>query len=293
MRRSPYYEKATDELFRVEQNFLRYNIPAHFHKAIEFQYILKKNYKINIQGTPVTVKKNEILIIPSRIIHSAAIQEEVQTIMVLIPYDFFAYFPTFQRTTAPFFILNDINFNKRVLPILRLLVRKFDDLEQANTSIRDSLSIGWTNLIYAELFSHYRLSFMEKGKNAPDFFDQVLGFIDQHYMDPDLSLQSIAKYFKYNPSYISRSFKNGFSVPLNQHIRSVRIQKFISLYPLQENPNILNLALQCGFSSLAAFYRAFHAETNLAPKEYFSQENSYLQNNEEITDIDAEKISSK
>ena len=50
MRRSPYYEKATDELFRVEQNFLRYNIPAHFHKAIEFQYILKKKLQNQYSG---------------------------------------------------------------------------------------------------------------------------------------------------------------------------------------------------------------------------------------------------
>ncbi len=272
MNKNSFYESHTDQGLRVEEYFHTWEIPAHFHKAVEFQYILKNNYTINLQNDDLTVKKDEILLVSSRTAHSEPVQDSVKSVMLLIPYDFFTYFPSFQNTSVPYFVLNDKTFNKNtVLPVLRLLVKHFELASSSNQPFSDPLVIGWTNIVFGELFSHYKLSFVDKGKIAPNFFEQVLEFIDLHYMEQDLSLKKVAKIFGYSPSYLSRYFKKGFSINFNQHIRSVRIKKFISLYPLQNGSNILDLALQCGFSSLAAFYRAFHDETNLSPKQYFRQ----------------------
>lgn len=273
MKNKPYYELKTDKAMRVEELFLFYSMPPHFHRAVELQYVIKKSYTVMIHDQPVTAKKDEILLITSQTVHYAEKQEDTKTIMVLVPYDFFTYLPVFQREYDSYFILDDKEFNKKViLPILRLLVKNFDRRIENEPPFTNQLSSGWTNIIYGELFDHYTFNFGNKQSANSNFFDNILNYVDQNYSAPELSLQSISKTFGYNPSYLSRSFKKGFAVSLSQHIRSVRVKKFLNLYPHQTNANILNLALQCGFSSLAAFYRAFHDVTNLAPKEYFRQE---------------------
>lgn len=271
MKNKPYYEKKAENNVKVEEGFLVYEIPPHFHRTVELQYILKENYCVTVRDETIQVKKDEILLISSQTVHSAVRQENVKTIMLLIPYDYFSYFPAFQNEANSFFIFNDKAFNRKVmLPILRLLVQNFDYRGQRGPLLHDrQICTGWVNMVFGNLLSFYPLFFDEKKPSQSTFYESILNYIDKNYGDSALSLQSIAKNFGYNSSYLSRAFKKGFSVSLSQHIRSVRVQKFLSLYPTQRDVNILNLAMSCGFSSLSAFYRAFHDTMNCAPNEYF------------------------
>ncbi len=266
-----FYEKKTDMRVKVEENVLDYAIPPHFHNAVEFQYVLKGTFRIGIADKTVEVKRNHVLIIPSRITHEHERQTDVETIMTLIPYEFFAHFPVFQSNSVPFYRFGNTDFNRRsVLPLLRLLLRKYTACQDRENPFSPPIAIGWTNLIYGELLSFYRLNPVNAGAAPAYSLNTILDFIAQNYTDQELSLQSIAHTFGYNPSYLSRAFKKNFSVPLNQYIRSIRVKKFIELFPMQQT-NILHFSLQCGFSSLSAFYCAFREETNLSPTQYFNR----------------------
>lgn len=269
MQRVSQYEKKVDENFKFEENFLDYNTPPHFHRAIEVSYVLKKNYEVCIQNETYNVKANEILIISSRMTHSAKPQNSTKIISLILPYEYFSYFPKLQHTTIPCFILRDKNYNKEVLlPLLKLFLKQEASSNKNMKSTYDTVLLGWTNLLFGKSFSFYRLDFPIGESKELSFSEQILFFIDNNYMKHDLSLQTIADVFGYNPSYLSRTFKKYFFVSLNKYIRSVRIQKFISLYFMAPDTNILKLAMQCGFSTSSAFYRAFHEETNSSPIQF-------------------------
>lgn len=264
------YEKKVDENFKLEENFLDYDNPPHFHRAIEVSYVLKKNYEVCVQNKTYNVKANEILIISSRMTHSAKPQDSTKIISLILPYEYFSYFPKLQHTTIPCYILQDKNYNKQVLlPLLKLfLTQEGPYSNQDIKSAYDTVLLGWTNLLFGKSFNFYTLDFPIGESNELSFSEQILFFIDNNYMRHDLSLQTIADVFGYNPSYLSRTFKKYFFVPLNKYIRSVRIRKFISLYFMAPDANILKLAMQCGFSTSSAFYRAFHEETNCSPMQF-------------------------
>lgn len=264
------YEKKVDENFKFEENFLDYDLPPHFHRALEVAYVLKNNYEVCVQNETYNVKANEILIISSRMTHSAKPQDSTKIISLILPYEYFSYFPKLQYTTIPCFILRNKKYNKEVLlPLLKLFFNQ--EGQYSNQDIKsayDTVLLGWTNLLFGKSFNFYNLDFPIGESKELSFSEQILFFIDNNYMRHDLSLQTIAAAFGYNPSYLSRTFKKHFFVPLNKYIRSVRIRKFISLYFMAPDANILKLAMECGFSTSSAFYRAFHEETNSAPMQF-------------------------
>ena len=261
------YEKKADERFKIEVTPFDYDNPEHFHRAIEIAYILKNNYEVNVQNQTYTLKTNEIIIISSRMAHTAKEQDATAGFSIVIPYEYFSYFPKIQHTMMPCFLLRDVKYNKEVLlPVLKLFLEQ--EKNRSNCEIKiiyDVVLLGWTNLLLGKILNHYNLNFLAEENKESGFTEQILFFIDNNYMKPDLSLQMVAEAFGYNPSYLSRTFKKYFFVPLNKYIRSVRIQKFVSLYFMTPHVNILKLAMECGFSTASAFYRAFREETSTTP----------------------------
>ena len=261
------YEKKADERFKIEITPFDYDNPEHFHRAIEIAYILKNNYEVSVQNHAYTIKTNEIIIISSRMAHSAKEQDATAGFSLVIPYEYFSYFPKIQHTMTPCFLLRDVKYNREVLlPILKLFLEQEKNRSNRDMKIiYDAVLLGWTNLLFGKILNHYSLNFLTEEKKESGFTEQILFFIDNNYMKPDLSLQTIAEAFGYNPSYLSRIFKKYFFVPLNKYIRSVRIQKFINLHFMEAHVNILKLAMECGFSTASAFYRAFREETSTTP----------------------------
>lgn len=272
---SKYYEKKSDNLLKIENGYLDYELPSHFHKAVEMQLILENNYEISILNKLYIVEQGSLLIIPPYGEHKAKEQSNVKTILFIVPYDYFNYFPSFLRTSEPCLILSDANFNKSIIePLLFELLRQYTLILNQSPKMQMIISLGWTNLIFGQIFSFYRLTFSCKSKKPREnLSDQILDYIDANYSDPNLSVNTIASLFGYNPSYLSRLFSKTYSVPISKFINSTRIQKFINIYYNDPRPNILRLSMQCGFSSESTFYRAFFEFTNTTPSVYFHEFN--------------------
>ncbi len=260
--------------------YLVYTIPPHFHKTIELQYIVEGDYRVTIRDESVLVPQGNILVIPPYVTHDALSQPNVKTILIMIPFEDFTYFSAFTRSTKPYLIFGDVAYNSEtILPVLELLLSletptpppaEFSD--RALSALPAAIDIGWTNLIYGTLFSHYRPQFIGQ-ETLVDSFDCILAYIDKNCVNPELSLSIIASKFSYNPSYFSRLFKKVFSTPLNKYINQVRVKKFIDRYNSDPSQNILSLALECGFNSQATFHRAFFEYTKNSPSKYFEAGN--------------------
>jgi AraC-like DNA-binding protein len=95
---------------------------------------------------------------------------------------------------------------------------------------------------------------------------RILFYVNENYKN-DISLGSIAAYFGYNPSYISRYFRSCFNVGLNQYITLVRLKYAIILMTESQN-SVTYCAFESGFNSMRTFYRAFYNEFKCTPKEY-------------------------
>jgi AraC family transcriptional regulator len=95
--------------------------------------------------------------------------------------------------------------------------------------------------------------------------NRVLVFIDQN-RSGELSLDRLANVACLSPCHFHRIFRAMVGEPLGQYVQRVRLE--IAVVQLQTSTrNVLEIALDAGYESAAAFTRAFEQRFGLAPTE--------------------------
>jgi AraC-like DNA-binding protein len=137
--------------------------------------------------------------------------------------------------------------------------------EHDNALLHSPIVISATTVtILALLARRYHLA-VRPGAIAPNI-KTVLDYIDANYCEK-LSLSCLAHMAGMCRESFSKQFKRCIGIPFSQYIRHKRIAKAISLIETTES-TILSIALDCGFETMANFYKAFHALTGKTPSDY-------------------------
>ncbi len=95
----------------------------------------------------------------------------------------------------------------------------------------------------------------------------VLRYIDEHYNDINLSVESLCSIFGKSRTYLFSLFKEDTGFGLMHHIARVRIENAKQLL-LVTDMAIQEVASQVGFNSAMSFTRAFKKYENMAPSRY-------------------------
>ena len=92
------------------------------------------------------------------------------------------------------------------------------------------------------------------------------------YLEPELTLASLAKRLKVSNTLVSSTINAAFGKNFNEFVNSFRIEHFKKEVAKPENENItlLGVAYDCGFNSKATFNRVFKKVEGISPKEYLS-----------------------
>jgi len=99
---------------------------------------------------------------------------------------------------------------------------------------------------------------------------QILMEKEKPFLDPQLTLNDLAKQLGANTTTISYAINNGFGKNFNDYINEFRIEAVKNKLQSKEaeNSNLLGIAFDCGFNSKATFNRAFKKFMGVAPKEF-------------------------
>lgn len=88
------------------------------------------------------------------------------------------------------------------------------------------------------------------------------------HTDPDLSLAVLARRLGTNTGYLSRALNEGLGVNFATFVGRLRSETVATAIAAGRNDDLLDLALEAGFSSKASFNRAFRAEYGCTPSAY-------------------------
>ncbi|WP_068620313.1 response regulator transcription factor [Paenibacillus tuaregi] len=91
-------------------------------------------------------------------------------------------------------------------------------------------------------------------------------YLQQHYMD-NISLESVAAMFHFNPSYFSNLFKQRTGMNFSEYLLELRINK-AKLMLEQSNAKIAVISQRSGFRTAAYFNKMFKRETGISPKTF-------------------------
>jgi YesN/AraC family two-component response regulator len=103
---------------------------------------------------------------------------------------------------------------------------------------------------------------------------KLLRYLDHHYADPTLSLDSLAEVFNLNASYLSRYFKEQTGMNYVEYLAILRIKKAKDLLVSNPRQKIYEIGTQVGFSGKETFIRTFKRFEGITPGVYRKQARS-------------------
>lgn len=95
---------------------------------------------------------------------------------------------------------------------------------------------------------------------------QVLDFVDAH-LDQDLKLAELAQLLDMSQFHFSRLFKQSMGLSPFQYLLQQRVERAKQLLKQTDQP-IIEIALECGFSSHSHLSKQFRQLTGITPKAY-------------------------
>lgn len=138
---------------------------------------------------------------------------------------------------------------------------KFDEFENWSSAV-----------VYLREISEILFEIQEENRQERTY--DVIGTLQKYISDnlhcqDEISLVNLADIVHFNPSYLSRLFKQEVGLTLSDYIGNEKIKKAKELLK-DPNVKINTIAEQTGFGVAANFTRFFKKLTNMTPREYRS-----------------------
>ncbi|NGZ77799.1 AraC family transcriptional regulator [Saccharibacillus sp. VR-M41] len=102
---------------------------------------------------------------------------------------------------------------------------------------------------------------------AHTLMDKIVAYIDEHYADHSLSLETISHHYSISMSYFSRSFKEKVGTNFVQYIWQKRMEAAIVELTTTDEP-LKEIILRIGYHDAPNFIRKFKKETGHTPGQY-------------------------
>lgn len=111
---------------------------------------------------------------------------------------------------------------------------------------------------------------MQRENIYEEHIEKVKGYIQEH-MNQELSLKRLADVAAFSPYHFHRIFTVMVGETLNQYVTRVRMDQAVRLLKSDPEAPITDVALECGFSRLSVFSRAFKQRYGINPRQWNRQ----------------------
>lgn len=163
--------------------------------------------------------------------------------------------------------------NIRILSVFSSLVKNLeqDKLEEYMRILNHNPK---TNLLksFITLADYYCSVTAIKYRSNVSLSTAVAEYVNSHFCDPRMNVNTLSYEFGKTPSYISSLFKAETGKMLNQYISETRLHQAKIL--LISGEKVDDIYKKCGFSDITTFRRAFKRYVGLTPSEYRKNHNA-------------------
>ena len=226
------------------------SIDPHFHSSIEFVYVLDGNMDFFFNGTHTVLGADDMYAVPSWQPHGNSSVGNNRICSVVFSVNFMKFF----RKDHPneFFpsVLSDRAENRKILGTI-LDYMACEQKHRGNVPFMKKTA--FVNTLLYELAEIYPPVPVTEDKGSSLIID-ILAYIEQNYTQP-ITTESLAKHFHYSTSYISSIFNKFVRCNVPSYVNKLRINKMQKTDRDKNDRKIIDLALNSGFNSPAAYYR--------------------------------------
>ena len=246
----------------------------HFHSAVEVILPLRGEVLVGAEGREYHVQEGEVIILPAGSLHSLHMGEGCERELLLFEMNgvfTLKEFSAFRQMMArPMYLAADDPCRERVRDIFFEIIQ----VHRSASLLRNMRNYALLLEIYAILGEQYLLTSasaaemntLNRQLSGEDAFNRALEHLNKHYMD-DLTLDSLAAYAGFSRYTLSRMFRQNTGETFTRYLSQRRVGLAMELLSGTKMP-VTQVALQCGFNSIATFNRVFREIRGCTPTQY-------------------------
>ncbi len=246
----------------------------HFHSAVEVIIPLQGEVLVSAEEQQYHVQAGELIIIPTGCTHGLHMGEGSERELLLFePNGVFTLkeFSTFRQMMAkPIYLTKGTPTCEAVREIFFRIIC----VHRSGMMLRNLHNYASLMEIYAILGEAYlekaatpaEMNALNRQLSGEDAFNRALDYLNKNYMD-DMTLDSVAAYAGFSRYTLSRMFRQQTGETFTQYLAKRRVSMAMELLAGTRMP-ITQVALQCGFNSIATFNRVFREIKGCTPTQY-------------------------
>ena len=246
-----YFVKSGTPFPSCDTAFYTIKATPHFHRNIEFLFITRGVQTANVDGVTFELKEGDILFVNSYEPHSYDDCDADAYILVLSSLYFEPFRWFFANEVFPR-LMDDKEKNQEIFAFVE---KWFKEYQTDNNPYSVFIKC---NEMFKLITQKYGVSPLVLSKQN-ELVITALRYINDHYCDDDLTLKSCSNAIGYSKEYVSKQFNNVMGISFKSYVNNLRIKKFRELEHNKKGTK-QELAVLCGFKSVATFYRALKEE---------------------------------
>ena len=259
------------QLYHVDKNHSRYEMPFHWHMEHELILVQKGTLCLSVNGQPYTLREGDGILIADGSIHGGTPQE---CIYECIAFDLDRFLPVARRCSHSlstlraegaqlecFFSAGDPNADlmQNIFQTMRTVMPGYEFITT------DLLLQLLGQIIQTQLYLAGNAQ-TPRQQHRTEAVKNVLRRIRTSYAEP-LSLEDLAREADLAPKYLCRVFRQITGRTPIDYLNYYRVECAAELMCTCED-SITDVAMRCGFDDVSYFSRVFRRLKNQSPSEY-------------------------
>ncbi len=246
----------------------------HFHSAVEVLLPLHGEMTTVVDGTEYRLLAGEVMIIPAGCMHSLQMGPGNERELILFEMNGVFSLKEFgafrQLLSKPVYLDMAHPVREKAQGILMQLLQIY----RSGMLLRNLYCYALLLEMYAALGEDYlghsasqsEMNALHRQLSGEDAFGRALDYVDSNFMD-DVTLDSLAAYAGFSRYTLSRMFRQHTGSTFTQYLNNRRVTMAMELLASTKMP-VTQVALQCGFNSIATFNRVFRELKGCTPTQY-------------------------
>lgn len=250
-----------------------FEFSAHWHTQLEIVAVLSGNLRAQVNGITYVMNTGDVLLCGSNDIHSY-IKSECRILLIIVSPSFIeGVSKELQNNTLLNHCVryNDLNEEAKIL--ISRIVSEYADIDQQDKQVSSLVFHGYCMTLLGFILNKldYNPEVQKIKLNMYDYMCRGFEYINNHYCEENINLQTIAQNIGISPCYFSRCFKMYSGYSLTEYINRKRIKKAEKLLK-ETDKKITEISMECGYGSLRNFNRVYRNITGTAPQQLRSSQ---------------------
>jgi AraC-like DNA-binding protein/mannose-6-phosphate isomerase-like protein (cupin superfamily) len=259
--------------------------PNH-HDNFEMVYMKKGRASFEINGEPVPVGPNDIIIIKPEQYHKFIVESETGCEFIVLNFKFESpakeefsevslhdFLNFVKNREAGAYISLKVSQKNEIITLLNRILKERQSNEIESDFLSHLLVLELFALLSRALKTEWENSIRGKSQKLRELIRISISYIHNHF-ERDLSLEEIARYVFLSPGYFIRAFKEETGTSPISYLIKVRIDRAKELLSDTED-KIIDIALSVGFSNQQRFNEMFKKLVRMTPMQYRKSVNKH------------------